>query len=368
MKTIDQQNSKKHLHSRPLLDTPSDLELFINRADEINLALESLENNYNILVSGDIGAGKTTFMHRLFALAEGKQFLPAFCDMSTFVSDVEDFFDVLLYTVANTISKKDVSQRLKKTISELSGQLGISILGTGFSLNEKEKKIGWVEAKYKAMQELTRLVGEVNKDKSRIIFFIDNLKPVSDFYMELFGKYRDFLWQLKCNFVVTCSEYLLPTIWAPPVSSFFDIKITIKPMSKEELTKLLYLRGFKSKELIPYIHQISSGSPSIAINLARGLSVGQFNQEELKRAGLEKSSNLNHLTPSEQMVFKQIQLLGSVSASSKKLQDATGQKRARLVQILRKLREEGVLIAERQGRTMYYRIKDDFYSTGREFL
>jgi len=351
------------LHSRPLSDTITDSELFVDREKELEIAVNAIENEYNIFITGSKGSGKTSFLYRLKSSTENMAIIPVFCDMSLYVDDIDSFLDILLYSASNSLSKfidKNMTQILKKTLYDISAEMGISILGVGLSA-KKEKKIDWIEKKYKTIEKLIEVTKEFSKRKKRFFFIIDNLYLKPNLFVEVFGSFRDFFWQLDCNFITVCDKELAPIVWKPPVSSFFDVRISLENLTGSVLFKMLYLRGFGDKDLIKDIYILSNGVPRVALAIARNLIIGLSNRKDIKKAVATLKKAKDILSDSEQIVFEEILVRGSVSASDIEFQRATNQERPRLVQILRKLLNAGLLKTEQQGKIIFYSINKDKY-------
>jgi hypothetical protein len=347
------------LHSRPLSNTQLDRALFVDREEELETAHRSLQSEYNLLIAGHRGVGKTSFLYRLLGDTESKRHLCVLCDMAHAGPDTESFLDVLLHSLANQIQKAKLSQKLRKVMEDLYTQVGISVLGTSISWRKSDRSESRLQAKFDAMQSLSLAVSELSKGGHRITFFVDNLRSDPELIVELFGRYRDFLWQLDGNFVVTCDEPLLIRVWVPPLTSFFDVLLRLQPFSTAVTAQVLSSRLFDHLDTVDAIQALSQGNPRLALMLARRLAVGQTSREQLARAAARHADTVAELTETEREVYEHIRHWGAASASNEEFQQATGQQRARLTQILRALAERGLVLPVRHGKAVFYRLSDD---------
>ena len=94
------------LSGRPLAATARDQELFVDREDELERAQAAIRRRSNVLVVGERGMGKTSFLHRLEQQA-AEDVEPIYVDASL----ADDLPGVLELVAAATRSHGSVRRR-----------------------------------------------------------------------------------------------------------------------------------------------------------------------------------------------------------------------------------------------------------------
>lgn len=348
----------EHLHSRPLLTSPSLNRLFVKKRDELEIATKAINNRYNILITGERGSGKTTFLYKLLSMADELAIMPIIVDVAAYVGDAKDFINYLLMLlVEKTKKQRNLSVHMQEEIYDSLSDLSLSYNIKKYNAEKINLPIDMFDEKYAVMQKMAEILRNLSDNGSQLYFFVDNLSMQPDLFAKIFGQLRDYLWDLDIRFVVTCNKDLLSRIYVPPFSSFFEIVIEFKSWSMSEINRLLKLRNFNKSSLTESIHRLSGGNPHIAISIARSVVLDDLNKEDIVKSLLLREKIQNSFSSSEKIVMDHISKYGSVSSSNTDLIKATKLGRTRLVQILKKLKEDGHLVTKRQGRKVLYRLK-----------
>lgn len=350
------------LSSRPLSNTELDKQLFVDRTREVEALRTAIDNKYNILLAGPTGIGKTTLVYRLLLSKEtSRSFI--FCSMSPLISDSVSMIDALAISLAQHVQKlapKRITQRMQEAFNALSvSRMNFSLLGAEVSLAQQQNQ-GLVEAKYASIVKLAEAISAISDGNLTITFILDSLPNESELYMEFFGQYRDILWRMSCNFLVVCDQAILYEIWKPPLSSFFDTKIQVQPLSKESAKMMLMVRDFDPGYFFEAMYWLSGGVPRRLLNLARKISLGLITMEKVEAVASNRMRIEQTLSPTEQEVIMEIEEFEEgVSASNESLQKCMNLSRGRLAQIFIKLTTMKILQSDKVGRERLYRLANE---------
>jgi hypothetical protein len=307
------------LTGRPLLDTRSDVDLFVDRTQELRQLRGAVDSNLNALVLGDRGAGKTSLLRRLaYDLRQGK--VPHLYVDGATPEDASSLLELIRYKLAGP--------RVSSTPEVLEPML----------LRVKRDETQWI----------LRLIEEIQKALSasgQMVILLDGAPSGRDAHT-LFGRARDELWQLPASWVVAAdaddrAEYL-----EPPADAFFESMVDLKPLTDEHARTLIRARVGPSElsdrrleEVIP----LAKGNPRRLITAARDGMDRSPASQKAKRQALEVE--LAKLGRPAAMLASELEALGGASASDERLLKRLGWTRGRAVQVLKQLEEKGIVTA-----------------------
>lgn len=176
---------------------------------------------------------------------------------------------------------------------------------------------------------------------------------------QMFGRYRDEIWELPCHWVVCGltrhrSQYL-----TPPADAFFEAEIVVGPMDDSVADDLLEARlAMAAAEDAQVVELIRSnyeqivkeggGNPRQILASARDVLLRDVEENASREHSRWKATSLGE---TEGRVWRYILTHGPVSASDEELLDYFGITRARATQVLGNLEKATLVVAyhEKQG-------------------
>lgn len=324
------------LSSRPLLDTRADVQLFINRQDELKELKRISRANFNALLIGTRGVGKTSLLRRLQFDLRAQKKNPVFVD-GGLADDAEGLLELLRFSLFGT------RQRPKSMLPEYLPPEGDS------------------QGPEKLLRAVRNLEMRLTDGPTRIVL-LDSPDPRPAH--TLFGRLRDELWRLPLSWVVTADEERRWQYLTPPADAFFEHVLDLKPLSQSASKALLesrtapkMLRVHDKQSII----QLSKGNPRQLITLARAATAGKLTGPPMEQARARLQAKLASLGRPAAMLVAELEALGPVSASDRRLLQRLGWTRPRAVQVLKELEREGIVrstIEQPEGsgrpRTIYH--------------
>jgi len=302
------------LSGRPLTASRLDGELFVDREQELLAIGRASQMRFNVYVLGDVGMGKTSLLRRVQAHAEGP---------SAFVNAAAiDGFDRLLAAIA--------------------GAVGSPVPDT--AVVEGGHPLG----------PLRSAVDGSRTDAGPTII-VDDLEP--RLRHELFGRQRDELWELPIRWIVTGRDRLIP-----PADAFFETQLRLEALDQDDLHELLVRRAERGDGpererllelavLLPPL--LAPTSPRRMLAASRAAMVGPDPASALSEMRRQRSARA-HLSEPETRVLETLDAIGPTHASDERLLREVGTSRSRVVQLLRALEQDGLVMTSRDGRRKLY--------------
>ena len=308
------------LQARPLFDNAADAKLFV--APPIWLRLvRALERNLNVMVTGARGSGKTTLLHQQQAALRDDGMSVAFVDATGADSAAQLVLRV-----------RDALRGQPSPLEE-----SFSTLSEGFRANAVP-----IAGASRALQADLRAIGAAEP----AIVLVDASGAGTAAY-EVFGRFRDVLWQFEHVWVVAIDADDRASALKPPADAFFDVVLDLSPLSTDELVRLLELRapGTPAERVAAN----ANGNPRRALRaLSDAIVHGTDPASTLTaRAALETSASA--VGRPHGMLMVELLERGQASASDVDLQKSLGVSRARLSQLLSDLLERELVVADVEG-------------------
>jgi len=321
------------LSGRPLVDTPLDQLLFVDRTEELRRAVASTDRRSNVLITGAPGIGKTSLLHRLAHDLRGRGYQPTFVDAAP-ASSVQDLIDLIRWRLgtAPVVAPPEFAAR------QMAGQ---EVLGEAARLTRL----------------LASLAEGINPNERRVVL-IDE-PPSGEIGHTLFGRLRDEVWQLPFIWVVAIDEHQRAALTRPPADAFFPVVTELKPLDPKDALELLQKRLDGAPVAgLDRIVEIGQGSPRRLLALARELVINEQPAEEILSQERKRNAVLDELGDSASLLFSFLQEHGASSASDEDLLTAMGWTRARATQVLSSLEEAGLAAGRREkgGRRKLYEL------------
>ena len=336
-----------------------DILVFTNRNHEINIAFNNIKLGKNILIIGEWGIGKTSFIYYL------KQKIKL------------ELKNSIIFDISIPLSR-DQKEPIKTILASIAFELNRWKFGDSkIDINSIKNNYEFREAiSLASIKELLLIIEnyiiDIKKDYKKIIFIFDEIEKISFDITELAG-IRDSLWRLNIVFIFSGHSNQLKKYSTSPMEPFFSI-INLKHLNEIDTKELIekrvkfYLNNNLENvidiDIIPIIHKYSRGNPrqilhimSSCYNYALYRGVNKITEKELWKFIDDKISiNENPLnTEILKILYNNINGL-SVSEIHNKLNEKNIQlSRSRVSQLLIELNKTGILLSNKKGRKNIYK-------------
>lgn len=291
------------LSGRPLLDNPVDARLFVNRAREIAALRTAVDRQFNALVTGERGIGKTSLL-RAFA-----------------------------YTCR---------QEAPMTVVRYVHAAGIRDAGGLFD-KAMEATIGSVTATIAAAAPALERIREQSEHglDVRIVVVVDDVS--ADAGHALFGTLRDELWALPCQWIVSVQPADRGALQLPPADAFFETVVDVEPLSIDDGAELLNRRQKFSRGASHEMARAAGGNPRNILAIAREVAAEPDRLYDVMSQLSQRDSAIHKLGRPAVMLGAVLGSSGAASASDEALLNELGWTRPRVVQVLAQMEEAGVV-------------------------
>ena len=321
------------LSQRPLGASDADHELFVNREEELARARRSLNLGLNLYVAGPPGIGRTSFLHQIQRDHSEARFIR--------LREFESLEDKLL-EIERAVQDRGV---LYRSYTE-------SVMPRiGYPFRTKRVRVAG-----DPLVDLKKATNQLEVDEARLLLLVDDLD--SDGRRHLFGRFRDELWELPIQWVVSGTDLCLE----PPADAFFESVIELGELGQEVLGEMLYRRALPgSTEEQAALRDIADSvtatlapcTPRRALSVARDIFLSDDAMGASNR--LEEIQELrSHLSESASRVLDGLMVHGPTHAGDEQLLAEIGVTRSRVVQLLAELESAGLATAQRVGRRKLY--------------
>lgn len=342
------------LSARPLLDNTVDGDLFADRRQELARLRQALGAQFNSVVVGPAGSGKTSLLRRLAFCLRQDGVAVTFLDGGAARSAAE-LLDVLreqlfgldvVRVSAMTEQLTRVFGRAQVRQSETAQLLDlVAALRDGYADQER--------ATAAAEQERARGAYVVEEpERAPRVVLLDGL-PSSDVGHTLFGRLRDELWTVPLCWIVAVREADRAAVLRPPASAFFETQLSLQPLDPAAALELLRRRldhgDDVAEDLLAATVAHSDLQPRALIAALRANldSHESPQQRAQRRAELLRRLEETGGRPAV-MLAAELQALGGASASDEALLQRLGWTRARTSKLLHQLAQAGLLNGSEQ--------------------
>ncbi len=315
------------ISQRPLTGSEADRRLFVNRSTELARLERAAELGFNVLALGERGAGMTSLMyqHQRRLHDSGQTCHYARAAKPGRLADLA------------TLIRIAVEGRRPHVLLG-----GVSTFQDFFSGGDSDP--------IRDLRDLATTAIEPDVPKPTII--LDEVHQ-PELAHELFGRYRDEVWELPfrwvvCGLATRSSEYL-----KPPADAFFDSVLRLGPLDTSACSQLLDARLDQASQ--------SDGEATWRINLERENIIDQCQGnprrllEGTRRTVLQSSdefavasklvASAAKLGATEKMALEYLLANGPTSASDPHLLEEWLLTRARATQVFRRLEDAGLVHA-----------------------
>ena len=307
------------LSGRPLFDNPVDAGLFVKRKEEA-LIKANARGGINTLLFGDRGSGKTSLLrHVLFELREEE--FPA---IGVDAGPVEGPLHLIRLIVGSIGRVRIESPRIDE----------ISAAG----LNETAA----------VLNELKKLRPDSNSKEPRTALFVD-LPAGAKTLHQLFGRFRDELWQLPYTWIVAAPIQLRVDLLTPPADAFFEEVVELSPLNYDQQEELIAKRldpGEKTPWRLPIDGE---ENPRHLLEVVRESIRAGVAPEQRIRAQAEREKEVASLGRGASMLYSELQEVGPASASDEELLNRLGWSRQRAARVFGELEQAGFVRADKKA-------------------
>jgi Cdc6-like AAA superfamily ATPase len=344
----------------PLLPIKLDMDLFVDRKEEETIVSKAIANNQHVLVLGRRGAGKTVLLNRiLYTHSAYKNMLLVQATPLILKSKPTDIIQLLMFQLHKEMQTRP-TERVKELLKSITRSINMSYIGWEMSSGSLESQ---GVADYELLDRFQNMLISLWEKHLKVIFLLDDLDKNVEGFLTFFGQLRDYLWRTRAIFVATGNLEKKGLYLQPPLDSFFDVVMELKPLSYNNLRKIILRRSSKDtflEEHLRGIYQMSCGNPREAIRLAQITLNRHLSARELLKITEAETKIMEGMNSQEKAVVQYLAKQGSSCASDKDFQRVLGITRSRLTQILLKLKKKGVLTTFKEGRKQFYEVPNKY--------
>lgn len=310
----------------------------------------AVELGLNVVVTGASGVGKTTIVRQAL-IGEEQPPQGRLVWVEGDGCSVHDLPDRLLEAFG--WSPPTYETRLR---SEVSGVMGVMTERVPIEPDPRTVDRSDVEFLGRTVAEAPEVLEHDPGDKPWLVV-VDGPHPLA--FDELWGKFRELLWQMPVQWIVLTTRDPLPSA----ANVFFEAKTVVGDLDDETAHQLVVSR-LEATGKIP-TRQASTIADSIVGNVpnrprdlitaARDTLLGDEQAESRYGRYDQLSQAAQRLGRPQAMLMAEIIAAGGASASDEELQQRLGYSRSRLAQLLDDMVNKNLLVRERQGRRMIFK-------------
>lgn len=374
---MGEKNILWRLSLSPILATESDTKYFVDRSKEVRILLDSLVYRRNVLLVGERGSGKSSLLNYIeFRQRDQPGMIIIPVSFGWNIKTPEEFVNLLL---SRTLHQTQTHSTLKEKISEFAEK---QLAAGQFYKQLKSAQSAQIEDQdlsYSQLGFFEKLVSLIRAQGFNIAYFVDDADKYAEAFYNATSSLRDFLWRTAATYFVSADISSLHIYKRPPLDAFFDHTVHLHELSLGETEMLINARaqGKASHEVCKMVYEHANGNPRETLKLLQTIfedamrHATESSGSEIETANLgtidlqasakavtsslestlaKRRAELQELGYCERKILEYLENHGPSSSSEKDFQAYVGVKRARLVQMLRKLEKKGTLKSIRRGK------------------
>lgn len=343
------------LSARPLFDNTVDGGLFADRRRELARLRQALAAQFNSVVVGPAGSGKTSLLRRLAFCLRQDGVTVTFLDGAAARSAAE-LLDVLREQLfgLNVVRVPVMTEQLARVLgreqvrqSETARLLDlVAALRDGYADQERaaaDAELERARGPYVVVEE---------PERATRVVLLDGL-PSSDVGHTLFGRLRDELWTVPLCWVVAIRETDRAAVLRPPASAFFETQLSLPPLDPAAALDLLRRRLDHDDDVADdLLAETVAHSELQPRALIAALRANLDSHEPPRKREQRRAEFIRRIVETggrpAVMLAAELQALGGASASDEALLQRLGWTRARTSKLMHQLAQAGLLSGSEQ--------------------
>ena len=318
-----------HLSGQPLLDNAFDAPLFVDRDSELLEAVGAVTRRVNVLMLGQRGIGKTSFLYRLQADLRRQGLHVVYLAGHAVANTAAELLSVIRYRL--------VEPELV-TINPLSDLSSLMMPRRTRVVPEGERMLREVESLREAL----------GNPASPAVVLLDEM-PIKEEARKLFARMRDEVWRLPIAWVVAANDSDAETYLKPPADAFFGRVLRLRPLPNEAIHRILELRAPElAATTAETLVQHAAGNPRRLISLAQDVVIRGESVDRLAAEAKSIRKRLEELGEPAQRLYAELEALGQASPSDQELLRRLSWKRSRAQQVMSQLEQAGLILVNQE--------------------
>lgn len=317
------------LSQRPLAPTDADAELFVGRDDEMAKLLRSVELQFNTLLLGARGSGRTSLLRQLeYRLRE-----------TATVHYVRGAAAATVDQLVEAVRDAVHGPRVVNPLAPFDPAAGIRPRAVP-SPNAKLRSLG-------------------SGIEGRPVLLVDEIEDPELAY-RLFGRLRDEVWELPFVWIISGDSEARSTYLRPPADAFYDVVVDLGELTQSAARELVKRRLVGADgDLAPQVAAVEVSlsqlvdctdpcTPRALLAAARQAVMSTGSPDDTIGAMSSLQMRAAELGRAPAMMLTELAALGPRSASDPELLKRMGWTRSRAAQVLGQLETAGLVVAHQE--------------------
>jgi hypothetical protein len=309
------------LSGRPLTAAGRDRALFVDREAELASALKILRTGSNLLVLGERGSGKTSFLRQI----------------SHELRAEHTSVHVLNGRAASAAPEFLVS--LRETLGAVAITAGVKTVGGDAPHGASSS------SETRLLQTALANLRDALPDEATYVL-VDEM-PTARTARTLFGQLRDELWELPLTWLVTADERDRAAYIEPPADAFWRRVLELGPLDEQSSIELLRRRLDDQEEadVLATLAREAGGNPRRLVSLAHDVFVDQQPMNAVLARNRLHAQRRQRVSEPARRLLAELEAGGPASPSDAGLLKSLGWSRSRASQVFGELEENGLVQA-----------------------
>jgi hypothetical protein len=301
------------LSGRPLLANASDQALFVGREAETERTERALRQGWNVLLTGERGVGRTTFLNHLARNG----------------ADERAPYWMLITPGAGVREPLELIRLILRWLAPAQALTDASTVRDGLDILQRA---------YEAANTF---------EGKRLVLVVDDI--TSEAGNQLFGALRDDMWATNIQWMVSAAIADAPGLLRAPADAFFETKVDLRSFDFAGAVELVRRRvDTIARERLRQIAELADGNPRRLLELVRDSESPDRNGFDSAATGYRQwRIAVNRLDSTMKALYDEVDRLGGASASDPELLERVPLSRPKLFGRLAELAAVGLLVPEK---------------------